>query len=83
LGIDTNNFGDNDNNTMEMNNCMNYANEPHLVTITDKKTNKVVLRKKCENETHALNYLNEAREFGNNSQKFRFNITGPNMFYSV
>jgi len=81
--MDTNNSSNNDNNIVEMNNYMNYADEPHTVTITDKKTNKVVLRKKCETETHALNYLNEARGFGNNSQKFRFNITGPNMFYSV
>lgn len=64
-----------------MNNYTNFSNQPHLLTITNKKTNQVFLKKKFPNEKDALNYLNEARDFKNNKKHFTFTISGPNMLY--
>lgn len=66
-----------------MNNYINFSDQPHLLTITNKKTNQVFLKKKFPNEKDALSYLYEARDFGNNKNKFLFTITGPNMYLST
>ena len=61
----------------------NFSHLPHLLTITDRLNKNIVLKKKFHNESEAIRYLNEAREFQNNKNKFNFVISGPNMFYSV
>jgi hypothetical protein len=66
-----------------MESCTNFASLPHILTITNRSTKHLVLKKKFDNESDAIIYLNEAREFKNNKDKFNFVISGPNMFYSV
>ena len=61
----------------------NLAYLPHILTITIRSTKHLVLKKKFDTENDAIIYLNEAREFQNNKNKFNFVISGPNMFYSV
>jgi hypothetical protein len=61
----------------------NFASLPHTLTITNRSTNQLILKKKFDSENDAILYLNEAREFQNNKDKFNFVISGPNMFYSV
>tara|TARA_B100001093_G_scaffold457404_1_gene469080 strand:+ start:212 stop:412 length:201 start_codon:yes stop_codon:yes gene_type:complete len=61
----------------------NFANLPHTLTIINRSTKHLVLKKKFDTEHDAISYLNEAREFKNNKDKFNFVISGPNMFYSV
>ena len=66
-----------------MNSYINYSNEPHTLTIYDKKTNYIFLKKEFPTESDAIAYLYEARNFKNNHKKFQFTITGPNIFLSV
>ena len=66
-----------------MDDYINFANLPHILTITHRQTNQLILKKKFNNEGDALQYMNEAREFQNNKQNFSFVISGPNMYYST
>ena len=68
---------------LNMESYTNFSHLPHLLTITDRLNKNIVLKKKFNNESDAIGYLNEAREFQNNKNKFNFVISGPNMFYSV
>lgn len=68
---------------LSMDFCTNFASLPHTLTITHRSTNQLILKKKFNNETDAISYLNEAREYQNNKENFTFVISGPNMFYSV
>tara|TARA_B100000282_G_C31719683_1_gene485330 strand:+ start:196 stop:411 length:216 start_codon:yes stop_codon:yes gene_type:complete len=61
----------------------NLAYLPHTLTIINRSTKHLVLKKKFDTEHDAISYLNEAREFQNNKDVLSFTITGPNMFYSV
>lgn len=79
IGSSNNDFMEN----LTNNNYINLNEKPHIVKITNKKSNKVFLIKKCKSEHEAVSYLNEAREFQSNKDKFNFVISGPNMFYSV
>ena len=69
--------------TLIMDNYMNFADQPHTLTITHRKTNQLILKKKFDTESLAVAYLNEAREYQNNKQTFQFVILGPNMYYSL
>ncbi len=66
-----------------MNLYMNYTNQPHTLTIINKKTKHIFLKKKFPTESDAIAYLYEARNFKNNKEKFQFTIIGPNMFLST
>ena len=66
-----------------MNQYINFSDQPHLVTITNKNTNCVFLKKQFPNEKEAISYLYEARDFKNNKKKFTFTITGPNLYLST
>ena len=68
---------------LSMGDYINFANLPHILTITHRQTNQLILKKKFNNEGDALQYMNEAREFQNNKQNFSFVISGPNMYYST
>lgn len=68
---------------LSMDDYINFANLPHILTITHRQTNQLILKKKFNNEGDALQYMNEAREFQNNKQNFSFVISGPNMYYST
>ena len=61
----------------------NFAHSPHVLTIINRSTKHLVLKKKFNTEHDAISYLNEARDFKNNKKLFIFTIIGPNMFYSV
>ena len=66
-----------------MDNYTNLSHLPHTLTITNRKTKQLLLKKKFDTEANAVAYLNEAREFQNNKQTFHFVISGPNMYYSL
>jgi hypothetical protein len=86
LGINSFNFSNRNDYFVEMLNMecyTNFASLPHTLTITNRSTNQLILKKKFDSENDAILYLNEAREFQNNKDKFNFVISGPNMFYSV
>ena len=86
MGIDSFNFSNRNDYFVEMVDMKCYTNLsylPHTLTITNRSTKHLVLKKKFDNEHDAIMYLNEAREFQNNKDKFNFVISGPNMFYSV
>tara|TARA_B110000858_G_C17728895_1_gene439048 strand:+ start:274 stop:534 length:261 start_codon:yes stop_codon:yes gene_type:complete len=86
LGNNIINFNRNDAYYVEMlsmDDYINFANLPHILTITHRQTNQLILKKKFNNEGDALQYMNEAREFQNNKQNFSFVISGPNMYYST
>ena len=68
---------------LNMNLYTNLSYLPHTLTITNRSTKHLILKKKFDTENDAILYLNEAREFQNNKDKFNFVISGPNMFYSV
>ena len=68
---------------LDMNSYTNFANLPHTLTIINRSTKHLVLKKKFDTEHDAMLYLNEVREFKNNKNVLSFTITGPNMFYSV
>lgn len=86
MGINSFNIGNRNDYFVEMvdmKSYTNFASSPHTLTITNRSTKHLVLKKKFNNESDAITYLNEAREFQNNKDKFNFVISGPNMFYSV
>lgn len=86
MGINSFNFNNRNDYFVEMlsmESYTNFASLPHTLTITNRSTNQLILKKKFNNESDAIGYLNEAREFQNNKDKFNFVISGPNMFYSV
>lgn len=86
MGNNIINFNRNDAYYVEMlimDDYINFANLPHILTITHRQTNQLILKKKFSNEGDALQYMNEAREFQNNKQNFSFVISGPNMYYST
>lgn len=86
MGNNIINFNRNDAYYVEMlimDDYINFANLPHILTITHRQTNQLILKKKFNNEGDALQYMNEAREFQNNKQNFSFVISGPNMYYST
>lgn len=64
-----------------MNNYINLTNTKHTLTIKNRKTNDLIMKKTFESDTEAFRYLEEVRSFKNNSDKLSFNITGPNCFY--
>jgi len=84
LGINSFNFSNRNDYLVEvvnMNLYTNFAHLPHILTITHRQSKSLVLKKKFENESDAMLYLNEAREFQNNKELFSFTITGPNLYY--
>jgi hypothetical protein len=86
VGTNSFNFNNRNDYFVEMLNmecCTNFASLPHILTITHRLTNQLILKKTFDNESDAISYLNEAREFQNNKQNFSFVISGPNMYYST
>ena len=66
-----------------MNNYTNLSHLPHTLTITNRKTKQLLLKKKFDTEADAVAYLNEARLLQNNERTLHFVISGPNMYYSL
>lgn len=64
-----------------MNSNINYTNTPHTLTIKNRKSKQLILKKKFQTETEAFNYLNEVKTFKDNASKLTFCITGANCFY--
>ncbi len=86
MGINSFNFSNRNDYYVEvvnMNLYTNFAHLPHILTITHRQTKSLILKKKFENESDAMLYLNEAREFQNNKELFSFVIVGPNLYYST
>ena len=64
-----------------MNSNINYTNTPHTLTITNRKSKQLILKKKFPTESDAFNYLNEVRTFKENSTKLSFQVSGANCYY--
>ena len=59
-----------------MNTYTNFAHLPHTLTIIDRSSGQVILKKKFDSENDAVLYLEEAREFKKNKKLFSFTIIG-------
>lgn len=64
-----------------MNNYINFADQPHTLTIKTKDTQSLILKKTFDTEHKAFEYMHEARAYKNNANNFSFTITGPNTYY--
>lgn len=64
-----------------MNANINYTNTPHTLTIKNRKSKELILKKVLPTESEAFRYLNEVRAFKDNSTRLTFSISGSNCFY--
>tara|TARA_B100002019_G_scaffold64374_1_gene55180 strand:+ start:1639 stop:1839 length:201 start_codon:yes stop_codon:yes gene_type:complete len=64
-----------------MENYNNLRNTKHTLTIKNRKTKDLILKKTFKTESDAFNYLEEVRSFKNNSETLSFHIVGANCIY--